>query len=92
MALISRYIIYVKMAYLYLFLFSRKFPTYTFIWTCRLFGTLEYLCMDFLIDGRRIGCLEGPRITTGGAGAWDPNYTPGVDFLDHNFLSSKNSG
>ena len=24
--------------------------------------------------------------------SWDPNYTPGVDFLDHNFLSSKNSG
>ena len=21
---------------------------------------------DFLIDGRRIGCLEGPRITAGG--------------------------
>ena len=20
------------------------------------------------------------------AGTWDPNYTPGVDFLDHNFL------
>ena len=27
-----------------------------------------------------------------GAGAWDPNHTPGVDFLGHNFLSSKNSG
>ena len=26
------------------------------------------------------------------AGSWDPNYTPGVDFLDQNFLSSKNSG
>ena len=26
------------------------------------------------------------------AGTWDPNYAPGVDFLDHNFLSSKNSG
>mgnify|MGYP006888789770 CR=1 FL=1 len=24
--------------------------------------------------------------------SWDPNYTPGVDFLDHDFLSSKNSG
>ena len=24
--------------------------------------------------------------------SWDPNYTPGVDFLDHKFLSSKNSG
>ena len=24
--------------------------------------------------------------------SWDPNYTPGVDFLDHNFLSSKNLG
>ena len=23
---------------------------------------------------------------------WDPNYTPGVDFLDHDFLSSKKSG
>ena len=20
------------------------------------------------------------------AGTWDPNYTPGLDFLDHNFL------
>ena len=20
------------------------------------------------------------------AGTWDPNYTPGVDFLDHDFL------
>ena len=27
-----------------------------------------------------------------GAGGWDPNHTPGVDFLGHNFLSSKNSG
>ena len=27
-----------------------------------------------------------------GGGAWDPNYDPGADFLDHNFLSSKNSG
>ena len=26
------------------------------------------------------------------AGTWDPNYAPRVDFLDHNFLSSKNSG
>ena len=26
------------------------------------------------------------------AGTCDPNYTPGVDFLDQNFLSSKNSG
>ena len=26
------------------------------------------------------------------AGSWDPNYTPGVDFLDQIFLSSKNSG
>ena len=26
------------------------------------------------------------------AGTWNPNYAPGVDFLDHNFLSSKNSG
>ena len=24
--------------------------------------------------------------------SWDPNYSPGVDFLDHNFLSSKNLG
>ena len=24
--------------------------------------------------------------------SWDPNYNPGVDFLDHNFLSSKNLG
>ena len=50
------------------------------------------LVTDFLIDGRRIGCLEGPRCTAGGGGAWDPNYDPGADFLDHNFLSSKNSG
>ena len=27
-----------------------------------------------------------------GAVCWDPNYTLGLDFLDHNFLSSKNSG
>ena len=27
-----------------------------------------------------------------GAVCWDPNYTQGLDFLDHNFLSSKNSG
>ena len=26
------------------------------------------LATDFLIDGRRIGCLEGPRITAGGLG------------------------
>ena len=25
------------------------------------------------------------------AGNWDPNYTLGVDFLDHDFLQSKNS-
>ena len=25
------------------------------------------------------------------AGTWDPNYTPGVDFLDHNFIILKNS-
>ena len=27
-----------------------------------------------------------------GAVCWDPNYTPGLDFLNHNSLSSKNSG
>ena len=27
-----------------------------------------------------------------GAVCWDPNYTPGLDFLDHNFLPSKYSG
>ena len=48
-----------------------------------------HLSMDFLIDGRRIGCLEGPRIT---AGAWDPNYTPGVNFLTMIFFNLKNSG
>ena len=26
------------------------------------------------------------------AGSWDPNYTPGVNFLDQNFLSAKSSG
>ena len=25
------------------------------------------------------------------AGTWDPNYAPGVDFLDHRFLNLKNS-
>ena len=26
------------------------------------------------------------------AGTWDPNYTPGVNFLDHDFYNLKNSG
>ena len=25
------------------------------------------------------------------AGTWDPNYTPGVDFLDHDFYNLRNS-
>ena len=37
------------------------------------------LITDFLIDGRRIGLFRG-------AGTWDPNYTPWVDFLDHDVL------
>ena len=28
-------------------------------------------------------------LTTHEAGTWEPNYTPGVDFLDHDFLKSK---
>ena len=51
-----------------------------------------WLCTDFLIDGRRIGLFRGAKNYGWGAGAWDPNHTPGVDFLGHNFLSSKNSG
>ena len=34
-------------------------------WSLSILESL-YLATDFLIDGRRIGCLEGPRITTGG--------------------------
>ena len=26
------------------------------------------------------------QVTRVGAVTWDPNYTPGVDFLDHDFL------
>ena len=38
-------------------------------------------------------CLfRGAKKYGWGGGAWDPNYDPGADFLDHNFLSSKNSG
>ena len=42
--------------------------------------------MDFLIDGRRIGLFRGAKNQDWGAGAWDPNYTPGVDFLTMIFL------
>ena len=27
-----------------------------------------------------------------GGNTWDPNYAPGLDFLDHNFFNLKNSG
>ena len=36
--------------------------------------------------------FRGAKKYDWGGGAWDPNYDPGADFLDHNFLSSKNSG
>ena len=44
--------------------------------------------------------LDGPHsegtcqiwITESRPNSWDPNYTRGVDILDHNFLSSKNLG
>ena len=43
--------------------------------------------MDFLIDGQ-LGMSSFYFLTSGQheAGSWDPNYTPGVDFLDHDFL------
>ena len=45
------------------------------------------LCMDFLIDWRRIGLFRGAKNYDWGAGAWDPNYTPGLDwFFDHDFF------
>ena len=28
----------------------------------------------------------------GGGDIWDPNYTPGLDFLDHIFFNLKDSG
>ena len=27
-----------------------------------------------------------------GGNTWDPNYAPGLDFLDHIFFNQKNSG
>ena len=36
--------------------------------------------------------FRGAKMYGWGGGAWDPNYDPRADFLDHNFLSSKNSG
>ena len=36
--------------------------------------------------------FRGAKMYGWGGGAWDSNYDPGADFLDHNFLSSKNSG
>ena len=44
------------------------------------------LTTDFLIDGRRIGLFRGAKNYDWVAGTWDPNYTLGVDFLDHDFL------
>ena len=41
---------------------------------------------DFLIDGRRIGLFRGAKNYDWGAGAWDPNYTPGGRFFDHDFF------
>ena len=53
-----------------------------------------------LLDYPRTTKLDGPNsegscqiwIIETRPNSWDPNYTPGVDFLDHNFLSSKNLG
>ena len=54
--------------------------------------SLFQLATDFLIDGRRIGLFRGAKNYDWGAGAWDPNYTPGVDFLTMIFFNQKNSG
>ena len=50
------------------------------------------LYTDFLIDGRRIGLFRGAKNYDWGAGAWDPNYILGVDFLTMIFFNLKNSG
>ena len=42
--------------------------------------------------GQRSGATVSIQADIMGAVTWDPNYATGVDFLDHNFLSSKNSG
>ena len=46
------------------------------------------LVTDFLIDGRRIGCLEGPRCTAGG---WSlgPKLRPGGGFFGPQFFIIK---
>ena len=36
--------------------------------------------------------FRGAKNYDWGAGAWDPNYTPGVDFLTMIFFNLKNSG
>ena len=41
--------------------------------------------MDFFIYGRNC-CQIFLVICPHEAGTWNPNYAPGVDFLDHNFL------
>ena len=49
------------------------------------------LYMDLFIYGQNC-CQFFLLIFLHEVGTWDPNYTPGVDFLDQIFLSSKNSG
>ena len=44
-----------------------------------------YLLKDIFILDSHVAILFSDKWTTWG-NIWDPNYTPGVDFLDHNFL------
>ena len=45
---------------------------------------LIYKSMDFFMDGTAIKFFL--VICPHEAGTWDPNYTPGVDFLNYDFL------
>ena len=49
------------------------------------FVASERVIMDFFIYGRNC-CQIFLVICPHEAGTWDPNYTPKVDFLDHDFL------
>ena len=50
----------------------------------------QHLGMDFFIY-RRNCCQFFLVICPHEAGTWDPNYTLGVDFLDHDFYNLKHS-
>ena len=69
----------------YMFFISHCGKNFIFLYSFNIMRYFTSVCLDFFIYGRNC-CQIFLVICPHEAGTWDPNYTPWVDLLDHDFL------